>query len=298
MKKYYIGLIILGLLTLGLTGYAVFQAAGSKQDNETERKAQEIADKLNNYTYTKGVPQSLSDIGVKDIPQTISYTKKSDESYEFCVTYKHESKGYSAGGVEQILTGSIQRQLYGASMYDYDDSAYYDDTSYTPSSLYLPYTHKAGKVCRTVKIYNYNQNYYNYNDPYSGYNDEGTICDAGVCNNNKTSSDDTERQTDIKALHSQLEAYFAVNGSYPTLANVNDSQWRATNMKGLDKEALRDPKGTGYTLVDKATKNTYDYIVSSDSGKACDNKTADICTIYSLQATLDDGTLYTKLSLN
>src|SRR5437588_436170 len=32
----------------------------------------------------------------------------------------------------------------------------------------------------------------------------------------------TERQTDIKALHGQVEAYYAQNGKYPTLANMND----------------------------------------------------------------------------
>src|SRR3982751_7135212 len=52
----------------------------------------------------------------------------------------------------------------------------------------------------------------------------------------------TERTTDIKALHGQVEAYYAQNGKYPTLANLNDSTWRTANMKGLDKEALKDPK--------------------------------------------------------
>src|SRR5882757_3970226 len=53
----------------------------------------------------------------------------------------------------------------------------------------------------------------------------------------------TERQTDIKAIHGQVEAYYAQNGRYPTLANLNDVTWRGANMKGLDPEALKDPKG-------------------------------------------------------
>ena len=32
---------------------------------------------------------------------------------------------------------------------------------------------------------------------------------------------DTERQTDIKAVHGQLEAYYAQNGAYPALADLN-----------------------------------------------------------------------------
>src|SRR3990167_3080462 len=61
---------------------------------------------------------------------------------------------------------------------------------------------------------------------------------------------DTERKTDINALHGQLEAYQAQNGKYPTLANVNDTDWRGLNMKGLDPAALQDPKGTAQTLAD------------------------------------------------
>ena len=33
---------------------------------------------------------------------------------------------------------------------------------------------------------------------------------------------DTERETDIKALQGQIEAYYAQNGNYPTRTNVND----------------------------------------------------------------------------
>ena len=59
---------------------------------------------------------------------------------------------------------------------------------------------------------------------------------------------DTERKTDINALHGQLEAYQAQNGKYPTLANVNDADFRSANMKGLDPEALQDPKGDAQVL--------------------------------------------------
>src|SRR5215210_4043905 len=63
----------------------------------------------------------------------------------------------------------------------------------------------------------------------------------------------TERETDIKAIHGQVEAYFAQNGKYPTLANLNDGTpttgFRAVNMKGLDQEALRDPKTAAGTYA-------------------------------------------------
>jgi prepilin-type N-terminal cleavage/methylation domain-containing protein len=53
---------------------------------------------------------------------------------------------------------------------------------------------------------------------------------------------DTERKTDIKALQGHLEAYWADNAKYPTLANANDTTFRTNNFKGLDGSAFADPK--------------------------------------------------------
>src|SRR3954467_14426565 len=53
---------------------------------------------------------------------------------------------------------------------------------------------------------------------------------------------DTERKTDVKAVQGQLEAYWANNAKYPTMANVNDTTFRNANMKGIDPAALADPK--------------------------------------------------------
>src|SRR6267154_1824364 len=84
----------------------------------------------------------------------------------------------------------------------------------------------------------------------------------------------TERQTDVKAVASHLEVYNAQNGFYPTSGQLtaNDGSvatWVAANLKGLDKEALRDPKCANYYLVaGNATSNQYGY-VPSPSG--CDN---------------------------
>lgn len=111
------------------------------------------------------------------------------------------------------------------------------------------------------------------------------------------SNANTERQTDIKALHGQIEAYYAQNGKYPTLANVNDANWRAANMKGLDKEALKDPAGSSYTLAAAPAAKVYSYEVTTDDGKACNDTTAD-CTMYTLTATYDGGGTFTKTNLN
>ncbi len=119
---------------------------------------------------------------------------------------------------------------------------------------------------------------------------------------------DTERQTDIKALHGQLEAYNAQNGRYPTASDIgttsaNNVTFISTNMKGLDKEALRDPKGASgdFSLLNStpgAGANKYGY-VPAPSG--CDNNGTD-CTSYTLTAALegkiDNSSTYSKTSLN
>lgn len=105
---------------------------------------------------------------------------------------------------------------------------------------------------------------------------------------------DTKRKTDVNALQGQIEAFEAQNGNYPTLANVNDSSWRATNMKGLDPSALQDPKGSTEALVTTPAANVYAYAVTPSG---CDNSTTD-CTGYTLTATLEGGGTYAKQNLN
>lgn len=112
---------------------------------------------------------------------------------------------------------------------------------------------------------------------------------------------DTERQTDIKAIHGQLEAYYAQNGLYPLLADVNNQTWRGTNMKGLDPESLKDPKGTAQTLVAAPAQGSYSYAVTEADGTTVCSVAAN-CAKYTLTATLE-GTIngqatYAKSSLN
>lgn len=104
-----------------------------------------------------------------------------------------------------------------------------------------------------------------------------------------------ERETDIKAIHSSLEAYYAQAGNYPTLANLNDSGWRQTNLRGFDSAALQDPQGDAETLVATAAAESYAYDVGPDG---CDNGNAGDCTEYTLTATLEGGTTFEKNNLN
>jgi len=108
---------------------------------------------------------------------------------------------------------------------------------------------------------------------------------------------DTERQRDIKALHTELEAYYALNDHYPQLGELNDSHWRNTNMKGLDADVLQDPNNADALLVDKPDTYVYAYTVKSAKGTKCDNQKT-LCTVYTLTAKLENGQTFTKNNLN
>ena len=56
---------------------------------------------------------------------------------------------------------------------------------------------------------------------------------------------DSERQTDLKAIQGQLEAFYADKGYYPNATDLNDSAWRGTNKVTLDTKALADPSNAG-----------------------------------------------------
>ena len=144
MKKYYIGFIVLALVTLGFTGYVLKLGADAKSDKKLETSAQDIANKLNDYIQDKNkVPNDLGDIGAKDVPSAIRYTKNSEKSYTFCVTYKAGS-GYGGVDVTSIVSGAVASSM---------SSSYKTDSTYKPTSLYLNYSHTKGENCQTVEPY-------------------------------------------------------------------------------------------------------------------------------------------------
>lgn len=108
----------------------------------------------------------------------------------------------------------------------------------------------------------------------------------------------SERQTDINAVASQLEAYHAQNGKYPTLANVQDNAtdtgFVKTQLKGLDRTALFDPKGTTTNIAGTPAANVYAYQVEP---AGCDNAAIE-CSSYTLTANREDEAAYVKKSLN
>jgi hypothetical protein len=109
-----------------------------------------------------------------------------------------------------------------------------------------------------------------------------------------TSAADTTRRTDLNILATQAEVYYTDSGYYPSLTQFNDPTWRATNMKGFDGTALKDPAGTVSKLGAAPAAHIYSYQALP---AGCDNVKVN-CTDYTLTATLDDGSTYVKQALS
>lgn len=112
---------------------------------------------------------------------------------------------------------------------------------------------------------------------------------------------DSERQADLQALQTQIEAFYASNQYYPALADINSATWRSTNMKSLDANALKDPSGSSNTLSGSdatATGKQYGYDVKTGSSD-CDTAGTTTCDGYTLSAYLEgSSSVTTKTALD
>jgi len=119
---------------------------------------------------------------------------------------------------------------------------------------------------------------------------------------------DTQRQTDINAVQSQVEAYYAQTGNYPTLEMVMSSTFRNANMKGFPSDALSAPNSATAMDETAATTGKYQYeawTVSTIPATAADCSTVgavtaattSTCQSYRISAVLENGgTAYAKSS--
>lgn len=113
----------------------------------------------------------------------------------------------------------------------------------------------------------------------------------------------SQRQTDLQSLQTQLEAFYSQNGYYPSRTNMNDTAWLAANMKSLDQEALIDPSNTtnSKTLVAAPVARSYSYAVLNSSDTSCE-AAADTCAKYTLtgtyEGTVNGSTTYVKTNLD
>jgi len=114
----------------------------------------------------------------------------------------------------------------------------------------------------------------------------------------------SQRQTDLKAVQSHVAAFYADKGYYPTAKDLQTSSFLTANMKGLDPEALRDPKqAAGGTISDTAASaNQYSYVATGSAGctntNASDPTTNAGCDGYTLTAKQEGGGADIVLSSN
>lgn len=110
----------------------------------------------------------------------------------------------------------------------------------------------------------------------------------------------SKRESDINSVQTQIEAYFAQTGHYPSYADLSDSTWDTYNLKGLDQGALHDPlaSGSDITLSQTDAPKVYQYAPLNSSGGSCETDDT-TCTTYTLAATLEGGAgMYTKTNLD
>ena len=140
LKKYYTGLLVIGVIILGMTIFVISQSGKSRDDEKTYKYASEIVDKVNTYmTSATAIPSSFYEMGIKDVQPTVRYQKVSDEEYKFCVTYKTQS-----GLVDLSMTNLAFSLIPGS-------YSGYSDPSYVSSYLYLDIAHKKGENCINIK---------------------------------------------------------------------------------------------------------------------------------------------------
>lgn len=107
---------------------------------------------------------------------------------------------------------------------------------------------------------------------------------------------DTERQTDVNSISTQLEVYYNDNGGYPTFAQIGTEANALALMDGIDEGALRAPGVDAFSLVNNATPSEQQYgYVTLPAGCA-----TDACDSYSLHyiKESEDNAIQTKTSLN
>lgn len=115
------------------------------------------------------------------------------------------------------------------------------------------------------------------------------------------------RQTDIQKIQSELETFYAQHSKYPGIAELNNADWRAKNMKTLADDTISDPAWKtsvkACTAAERAifteqpTEKCYSYQATTASGSPClDEKIG--CAQYTLTSLLEGGEKYVKSSLN
>ncbi len=109
---------------------------------------------------------------------------------------------------------------------------------------------------------------------------------------------DSQRQTDVNALDSHLAAYYASNGYYPSVIDLQSQSWVAQNMKGLDYQATVSPDGkTIATTAGTGGSGGWAYGYATQGCDATQaSSTSNECTSFTLTANLEAGSSFSKSS--
>ena len=111
---------------------------------------------------------------------------------------------------------------------------------------------------------------------------------------------DSQRQTDIDAVQSHLEAFYANNGYYPTLHDLQDTAvggFVATQLKGLDPQSLISPEGDAIAGAagTGAAGWAYGYTTTGCTATSASSTTNE-CTAFTVTANLEGGGSFAKSS--
>lgn len=122
---------------------------------------------------------------------------------------------------------------------------------------------------------------------------------------------DTQRQTSLNALATQLEVYYNDKGGYPSndaTTGLRSDTWITNNLKGFDIKAIYAPGQTANSIVaaTSANKDQFGYVTvpaicvsptTAASPPAAQSGTA--CTAFTLSWYSEDkAAVQTKASLN
>ena len=106
----------------------------------------------------------------------------------------------------------------------------------------------------------------------------------------------SKRQTDVNALASHLAVFFANNGYYPTITDLQSATWVSTNLKGFDPAALTDPNGSSITgNAPVAGTYAYSYVTQGCTTTQPSSSTNE-CTSFVLTAEEEGGGTFSKAS--
>lgn len=116
-----------------------------------------------------------------------------------------------------------------------------------------------------------------------------------------------ERRVEINTLQSHLEAYYVEHSAYPSLKDLNTSDWRKTNLKDFSDDLLGDPRWNNALtqctnndmtiLSGNPAEGCYSYqATTADGGPCLDKKST--CAQYSLTSLFEGNEKYVKTSLN